>query len=305
MRGASRCWLVTGLLWTGLAAGPLAAAVAAENAALPNPFFAYCVGIGTTKEAATLKAQLELPPMLAELGYSGMAYVGLNGATDMLQALEKHGQKLWAVYTPLAVDPGDRGYDPQLTQITAQLRGHGTIIWVTVNSKRYKPSSTEGDQRAVQLLREIADVAQQAGVAVSLYPHKGCYAERIEDVVRLARKTDRPNVGVTFTFCHFLALDDARNIDRVLAMARPWRNMVTINGTSGYDPKNLHGWIQVLGEGTFDVSAVLKTLRKLDYRGPIGMIAYGIQGDRRDVLSRSIRGWKQLSQKAQRERKTE
>jgi sugar phosphate isomerase/epimerase len=167
-----------------------------------------------------------------------------------------------------------------------------------VNSSRYKPSSTEGDERAVELLREIAETARQSGVAISLYPHKGCYAERMEDVVRLARKTDRPNVGVTFTFCHFLAVDDAKNLDRVLQMARPYLTMVTINGTSGYDPQNVGRWIQVLGEGTFDVGAVLKGLRKVDYRGPIGIIAYGIKGDRRDILSRSIQAWKKLSAQA-------
>ena len=137
-----------------------------------------------------------------------------------------------------------------------------------------------------------------SGVAVSLYPHKGCYAQRMEDVVRLAKKTDRPNVGVTFTFCHFLAVDDAKNLDRVLKMARPYLTMVTINGTSGYGSGNLASWIQVLGEGTFDVGAVLKALRKLDYRGPIGIIAYGIKGDRREILSRSIQAWKKLSAEA-------
>ena len=101
---------------------------------------------------------------------------------------------------------------------------------------------------------------------------KHCYAERMEDVVRLAKKADRPNVGVTFTFCHFLAVDDAKNMDRVLEMARPYLTMVTINGTSGFDPKNFGRWIQVLGQGSFDVARVLKTLRKLDYRGPIGIL---------------------------------
>ena len=139
---------------------------------------------------------------------------------------------------------------------------------------------------------------KQSGVAVSLYPHKGCYAQRMEDVVRLAKKTDRPNVGVTFTFCHFLAVDDAKNLDRVLEMARPYLTMVTINGTSGYASGNLASWIQVLGEGTFDVGAVLKALRKLDYRGPIGIIAYGIKGDHREILSRSIQAWKKLSAEA-------
>jgi sugar phosphate isomerase/epimerase len=297
--------------WLGLAAGLVLAAVyggpaprahAAEEAkgvpSLPNPFYAYCVGIGTEKEAGTLQAQLELPSMLADLGYSGMAHVGLDGAMEMLRALEKRGQKLLAVYAPLVVDPGDRGYEPQLKQLIPRLKGHGTIVWLVVNSQRYKPSSTDGDERAAELLREIAEIARQSGVAISLYPHKGCYAERMEDVVRLAKKVDRPNVGVTFTFCHFLAVDDAKNLDHVLQMAKPYLTMVTINGTSGYDPNNFGRWIQVLGEGTFDVGVVLKALRKVDYRGPIGIIAYGIKGDRREILRRSILAWKKLSAQA-------
>jgi sugar phosphate isomerase/epimerase len=302
MHPAGERWPVTAVVLAALMGWQAAAASAAESAAgaapLPNPFFAYCVGIGTDRESGTLEAQLELAPMLEELGYSGMAYVGLSGATEMLQALEKHNQRLFAVYTDLVVDPGDRGYDPQLKQLIPKLEGHRTIVWLVVNSRRYKPSSTEGDERAVELLREIADLAKQHGVAVSLYPHKGCYAERMEDVVRLAKKSDRPNVGVTFTFCHFLAVDDAKNLDHVLAMARPYLTMVTINGTSGYDPQNRAAWIQVLGDGTFDVGIVLRALRKLDYRGPIGIIAYGIKGNRREILARSIQAWRKLSAEA-------
>lgn len=301
MHLGSQRWSVMGLV-LAVVLGWQFAASAAENAAggpaLPNPFYAYCVGIGTDPQSASFKAQLELAPMLAELGYSGMAHVGLNGAMEMIAALEKHNQKLLAVYTDLVVDPGDRGYDPELKDLIPKLKGHGTIVWLVVNTKKYKPSSTEGDERAVALLREIADIAKQHDVAVSLYPHKGCYAERMEDVVRLAKKTDRPNVGVTFTYCHFLAVDDVKNLDRVLEMARPYLTMVTINGTSGYASGNLASWIQVLGEGTFDVGIVLKALRKLDYRGPIGIIAYGIKGDRRAILSRSIQAWKKLSVQA-------
>jgi len=36
----------------------------------------------------------------------------------------------------------------------------------------------------------------------------------------------------------------------------------------------------------------------LDYRSPIGLIAYGIRGDRREILARSIKGWRDLSAKA-------
>ena len=273
-------------------------AAAGEKASLSNPFFAYCVGIGTGKADATLGAQLELPKMLEELGYDGMAYVGLAGAGEMLEALEERGQKLFAVYTPLNVEPEGPGYDPQIKDLIPKLQGHGTIVWLVVNSKTYKPSSTDGDGRAVALLREIADLAKQYGVGVSLYPHRGAYAERMEDVVRLAEKTERENIGVTFTLCHFMATDDVKNLDRVLAMARPHLTMATVNGTSGYDPQDRAGWILTLDEGSYDVSQVLKTLRELDYRGPIGMIVYGIKGDRREILARSIQGWKKHAAKA-------
>jgi sugar phosphate isomerase/epimerase len=277
--------------------GQLASA-AEKPKAMANPFYAYCVGIGTDPQSGSLKAQMELPAMLEELGYSGMAYVGLDGSLELLEALEKHHQRLFAVYTDLVVDPGDRGYDPKLKELIPKLKGHGTLVWLVPNSRKYKASSTEGDERAVQLLREIADLAQQSGVSVSLYPHKGCYAERMEDVVRLAKKADRPNVGVTFTFCHFQAVDDMKNLDRVLEMARPYLTMVTLNGTSGYASGNLASWIQVLGDGSFDVGVVLKALKKVDYRGPIGIIAYGIRGDQREILSRSIQAWKKLAAEA-------
>ena len=286
-----------------VASGSLPAiSAAAESrvsaASLPNPFFAYCVGIGVGKETASLQAQLELPKMLSDLGYAGMAYVGLDGSLEMLDALEKQGLKLFAVYTPLNVDPDKPGYDPRLKEIIPKLQGHGTVVWLVLNSTKYKPSSTEGDDRAVELLREIADQARPYGISLSMYPHRGSYTERLEDVVRVIKKTGRPNVGATFTLCHFLAVDDARNLDRVLQLAKPYLNMVNINGTDGYDPKNRAGWIQTLDQGSFDLVTVLKALRKVDYRGPIGLIAFGIKGDRRDILARSIKAWKELSAKA-------
>jgi len=302
MRTLTSRWLNAALLGACVVAAGLTPAVAAEpTSAAPawsNPFYAYCVGIGTDPESATLQAQQRLAPALAKCGYAGMAHVGLNGVPEMLQALESQGQKLLAAYTPLNVDPGDPGYDPKLREVILQLKGHGTLVWLVINSKQYKPSSTEGDPRAVELLRQLADLAAQSGVAISLYPHRGAYAERMEDVVRLAKQVARPNVGVTFTYCHFLAVDDDQHLDRVLELARPYLTMVTINGTSGYDPKNRAGWIQVLGEGSYDLSPVLRKLRQLDYRGPIGIIAYGIKGDHEDILRRSMQAWKDLAARA-------
>ena len=114
----NRWGLTTCLALAVVLGGLLSAASAAEKspAARPCriPSTPIAWGSAPTRSPPAFKAQLELAPMLAELGYAGMAHVGLDGAIEMLEALEKHNQKLFAVYTDLVVDPGDRGYDPQL-----------------------------------------------------------------------------------------------------------------------------------------------------------------------------------------------
>jgi len=67
------------------------------------------------------------------------------------------------------------------------------------------------------------------------------------------------------------------------------------NGADEYDDQP--GWsryIQPLGQGSFDVLAFLKTLRDLGYKGPIGLQCYGIGGDAREHLERSMAAWRRL-----------
>ena len=43
------------------------------------------------------------------------------------------------------------------------------------------------------------------------------------------------------------------------------------------------------------MAAFLKTLKELGYKGPIGLQCYGIGGDTREHLARSMAAWKTLS----------
>ena len=77
-------------------------------------------------------------------------------------------------------------------------------------------------------------------------------------------------------------------------MPRLWA--VSINGADEFDDKA--GWdryIQPLDKGSFDVGKFLKTLKELGYKGPIGLQCYGIGGDTREHLARSMEAWKKLS----------
>ena len=74
---------------------------------------------------------------------------------------------------------------------------------------------------------------------------------------------------------------------------------VTINGAdAGVKGPQWNHLIQTLDRGSYDVGIVLRTLKRLGFEGPIGLQGYGLTGDRRDNLARSMEGWKRLSAKA-------
>ena len=142
----------------------------------------------------------------------------------------------------------------------------------------------------------MSDLARDSGAQLLLYPHQGCWIERIEDSIRVADKVDRPNVGVMFNLCHWLRVDKQRDYKPLLKQAMPRLWAVSINGADQFDEKP--GWdhyIQPLDRGSFDVGGLLKTLKELGYKGPIGLQCYGIGGDAREHLARSMAAWQKLS----------
>jgi sugar phosphate isomerase/epimerase len=272
-------------------AGSAASGDSAEKR-LPNPFFAMDTG---TKDARheTAKAQAE---MLKEFGYAGIGYTGFADLGDLLKELDANGLALFTIYLAATIEPDSQALEPGLEEGIKALKGRNTILWITMNSQTYKPSSPEGDARAAALLREVADKAAESGLRVALYPHTGCWLERVEDAVRVAKQVDRKNVGVTFNLCHWLNAGKGRDLKPLLQLAKPYLFVVTINGadTEG-------GWdrlIQTLDRGTFDICAFLVALKDLGYTGPIGLQGYGIGGDVRDNLKRSMAAWRTLSRRA-------
>jgi hypothetical protein len=51
----------------------------------------------------------------------------------------------------------------------------------------------------------------------------------------------------------------------------------------------------VMARSSPDVAAFLKTLKTLGYKGPIGLQCFGIGGDTREHLARSMDAWRKLS----------
>ena len=257
----------------------------------PNPFFAMDTGTKDAKHQ-TVKQQVD---MLKELGYDGIGvgYKDCKELSKMLEELDKNGLRLFAVYLGANIDPGEQKYEPKLKEAIKILKGRNTILWLFVRSKKYKPSSPAGDARAAEIIREIADMAAEHRVRVALYPHYRFWVERVEDAVRVAKKVNRKNVGVTFNLCHWLRVEDQKNMKSLIRSAMPHLFVVSINGadSGGEDWKQL---IQTLDRGSFDTSRFLRTLEDCGYTGPIGLQGYGIGGDAYENLKRSMSAWRQF-----------
>jgi hypothetical protein len=142
----------------------------------------------------------------------------------------------------------------------------------------------------------MSELARDSGAQLLLYPHQKDWVERIEDAVRVAEQVDRPNVGVMFNLCHWLKVDSSRDYTPLLKQAMPRLWAVSINGADERDDQpNWKRYIQPLDQGSFDVGALLKTLQQLGYQGPIGLQCFGIGGDAREHLARSLGQWRELS----------
>jgi hypothetical protein len=66
---------------------------------------------------------------------------------------------------------------------------------------------------------------------------------------------------------------------------------VTINGSTEA------GSIETLDKGTFDVYRFLRAIKREGFKGPIGLQGYGIGGDARENLRRSMGAWRVFSQR--------
>ena len=260
--------------------------------ASPTPFFPFCIDWHDAKK----RSFPEQAEMLKELGYDGVGHIWLDKVAERLQSLDAAGLRLFQITMTVDLTPGKSAYDPRFKEVLALVKGRHVQFDLLVNGG--KPSDPALDSRAVEILRDMADLARDSGSSLLLYPHVDCWIERLEDCVRVAEKVDRPNVGVMFNLCHWLRVDKQRDYAPLLKRAMPRLWAVSINGADTFDSQP--GWnhyIQPLGQGTFDVADFLKTLRQLGYHGPVGLQCYGIGGDAREHLARSMTTWKNLPPK--------
>ncbi len=256
------------------------------------PFFPFCIDWHDSKK----RGFEEQAVMLKELGYEGVGHIWLDKVAERIKSLDDKGLKLFQITMVVEVGPDKPPFDPNFKEVLKLVKGRHVQFCLLVNGM--KPSDESVDPHAVKILQEMSDLAKDSGSQLLLYPHQGSWIERIEDSMRVADKVDRPNVGVMFNVCHWLRVDKQRDYRTLLKKAMPRLWAISLNGADEFDEKP--GWdkyIQPLGQGSFDMGAFLATLKEVGYKGPIGLQCYGIGGDTREHLERSMKAWMVLRER--------
>ena len=262
---------------------------AAEQRAYP--FFPFCIDWHDAKKRSFEQQAV----MLRELGYDGVGHIYLDKVAERLKTLDDAGLKLFQITMTVEVGPDKKPYDVRFKDVLALIKGRHVQFCLLLNGM--KPSDPSVDPHAEEILREMSGLAKDSGAQLLLYPHQGSWIERIEDSMRVAEKVDRPNVGVMFNLCHWLRVDKSRDYRPLLKQALPRLWAVSINGADNFDEQpDWSRYIQPLDQGSFEVGGLLKTLKELGYKGPIGLQCYGIGGDVREHLATSMAAWHKLSE---------
>jgi sugar phosphate isomerase/epimerase len=263
----------------------------AQPAPTPPKVYAYCVEFGSRDVKP--RPIGELARLLRELGFDGGGFPILTGPRleETLKAADDAGLKIYLLQTAINVAPGAAAaYDPQVPDAIRKLKGRPVTVVVTING--LKSGDPAGMEPAVRALRQLGDVAAEADVRISCYNHVNCWNEHVGLNVELVKKVDHPRVGYNFNVCHWLKLEGDKDYRPLLRANAEKLFCVTLCGAQVGAKSWTNGLIQPLDQGDFDNPALLATLREIGYAGPVGVMCYGIPGDARDYLGRSMKTWK-------------
>ncbi len=273
------------------------AAALKANDSPQSAFEFYAMDTAFHRPGLSQEQQFDL---VRELGFAGIAWHEQPPAEAQAVVVEaeKRGLKMSTIYCAAQVTPeGKLTHSAELPALMKALKGHGTIIWLHIGGKGPAFNSLTGSAPLIKQLRTLSDIALTNDLRIAIYPHVGEWTARFGDAIELAKLVRHPRFGVTFNLCHALAMGDERRIPELLESAGPLLTTVTISGAdSGVDGSNWARLIQPLGNGSYDVGIVLRKLKEIEFKGPIGFQGYGIKGNARSILEPTMAAWRRLNQ---------
>lgn len=235
---------------------------------------------------------MERAKMLSELGFTKFAYdyraEHVPTFEDEIQALKKYNVELSAWWFP-----GSLNDEAKMTLSLFEKHKVNPQLWVMGGGDLNMSKEDEDRfiESEINRLRPIAEAGDRIGCSLALYNHGGWFGVP-ENMVRLVKAIDRPNVGIVYNLHH--AHDQIERLPEILNLLKPYLLALNVNGmeTNG---DQIGKKILVIGEGNRDAQ-VFRQIAESGYSGPIGILNH-TQEDARDRLDKNIKGLRRLLSK--------
>jgi sugar phosphate isomerase/epimerase len=250
---------------------------------ISNEFFVFQSIISGDPNYDNFDKQVKL---VKDAGFAGIEIFELDDFNQKLATIQRHNFKGSFLYAKVDLD--ERALDPRLLDAIVRLKGSGTIICPYIIKKDVVPhqSDKSTNKAAVQLLRKLAEAADQSGLEVAIYPHLNFYVEKTEHAMLIAKKVNRKNLGLTFNLCHWLATTNEQErseLKNELKKLAPVLKMMSINGANNVLSKKANIWedyILPLDEGSFDINELVRYVAvDLGLTIPIGIQCFNLKSD--------------------------
>lgn len=238
---------------------------------------------------------------LAEYGYEGIEFGGwgIEGRVDeILRATGNHPVKpstICAGYGGCLLDANKEERDKAIDGITRLLKvaGHigavGLIVVPVFGAPRlpdlspYKGVRELQDELLVTLLKELADVAEEAGALILLEPlnrYEARYLRRVDEAVAICQKVGKPGVRVMGDFFH-MNIEEA-DIAASIKAAGDYLQHIHLADSNRVLP----------GMGHTDFASGFAALKEIGYSNYMALEC-GVPGDRAVELKKSADFMKQ------------
>lgn len=252
-----------------LCAVPAPAEEAKEIAFAPK-FYAFQNGVGFGSESDNAQT-------LKSLGFDGVSQVNHGGdkLKEQIETYGKVGLEVLSIYLNVKDKPIE-------AKVVEPLANRKALIEMTVGP--ITPA-------LVEAVRQTAEMAGKLNIKVAIYPHVGNGVETMPQAMDLIAKVNHPNLGVMFNLCHFLKREKHEDLEKVIEKAGDRLFAVSTNGADE-DGKGWDRLIMPLDQGSFSQVRLLKVLKKVGFKGPVGLQCYAVKGDKRTNLQNSIAAWR-------------
>lgn len=278
MRRREICLLLPGAL-------ALPAAKREELLFARNNLVAWCIVPFDAKK----RGPEERAALLKKLGFTKFVYdwrdKDIPDFDRELDALQKHGIKLQGFWTPYPMDPSRPSHVETILELLKR-RKIETELWTMLNPAKDFAGLSQ-DRKLEAASASVAALAGKAGAIhckVGLYNHGGWFGEPDNQVAVIERVKMR-NVGIVYNFHH--AHEQMDQFPQLLRKMLPHLLAVNINGMK------LGTKILPVGDGDREL-AMLQTLKRSGYRGPVGILGHREELDAEESLTLNLNGLKNL-----------